>query len=154
MTVLDNVTGTRIKIMSSPAHKSMEQMEEADIMVVAKAGGCCSGIDPSKALERITDSIVKFKIKKGAYGFGSANCECKRRHLLQAKVATGLKWQLIGDLENCGCGCCLHLVGLPEATVGKDPMKWETWLVGYLRIATKTGRIKLDRAHHSFIPKT
>lgn len=61
-TVLDNVTGTRIKIMSGPAHKSMEQGEEADITVAAEDehGGCCSGIDPNKALERLTDSIVKF----------------------------------------------------------------------------------------------
>lgn len=54
--VLDNVTKTW-KIMSSPAHESMEQGDEGDIVVAAEDehGGCCSGIDPNKALERITD---------------------------------------------------------------------------------------------------
>lgn len=129
MTVLGNMTATTIKIMSSPAHKRMEQREEADIAVAAEDehGGCCSGIDPNtlKALERITDSIVKFKLNRGAVGLEVRIVSVKdTMDLLQDKVATGLKWQLIDDLENCGCRCTVRLVGLPEDTVGKDSMKF------------------------------
>ncbi|RXN18054.1 transcription factor 25 [Labeo rohita] len=59
----------------------------------------------------------------------------------------------IDDLENRGRGCNLRLVGLPEGTEGSDPVHFfEKWLPDYLKIATKAGRIKLDRAHRSLAP--
>lgn len=139
MTVLDNVTGTRIKIMSSPAHKSMEQREEADIAVAAEDehGSCCSGIDPNtlKALERITNSIVKFNVNRGAVGSdqrcGRRNCECE----IHNEQVSGM-FEFTDDLENCGCRCSVHLVGLPKDMVGKYPVRLMD-----LKLTTKTGRI-------------
>lgn len=59
----------------------------------------------------------------------------------------------IDDLENRGRRCHLQLVGLPEGTEGSDPVQFfEKWLPDYLKIETKAGRIKLDRAHHSLAP--
>ncbi len=42
---------------------------------------------------------------------------------------------------------------LPEGTEGSDPVHFiEKWLPDYLKITTKAGRIKLDRAHRSLAP--
>lgn len=81
------------KDYESPAHKSMGQREEADIAVVAEDehGSCCSGIDPNtlKVLERITDSIVKFNLNRGAVGLECRIVSVKdKMDLLQDKVAT------------------------------------------------------------------
>lgn len=58
----------------------------------------------------------------------------------------------IDDLENRGRRCNLRLLGLPEGTEGSDPVRFfEKWLPDYLKITTKAGRIKLDRAHHSLV---
>ncbi|KAL1268791.1 hypothetical protein QQF64_034154 [Cirrhinus molitorella] len=67
---------------------------------------------------------------------------------LQKKVSDMLAH--IDDLENRGRRCNLRLVRLPEGTEGSDPVHFfEKWLPDYLKIATKAGRIKLDRAHRS-----
>lgn len=59
----------------------------------------------------------------------------------------------IDDLENRGGRCNLRLLGLPEGTEGSDPVCFfEKWLPDYLKITTKAGRIKLDRAHRSLTP--
>lgn len=59
----------------------------------------------------------------------------------------------IDDLENRGRRCNLRLVGLQEGAEGSDPVHFfERWLPDYLKIATKAGRIKLDRAHRSLAP--
>ena len=79
--------------------------------------------------------------------------------VLQAKV-TKLEKQIndmadhIDDLENRSRRCNLCLVGLPEGTEGKDPVTFmETWLPSYLNLTTKSGKIKLDRAHRSLAPR-
>ena len=79
--------------------------------------------------------------------------------VLQAKV-TKLEKQItdmadhIDDLENRSRRCNLRLVGLPEGTEGKDPVTFmETWLPFYLNLTTKSGKIKLDRAHRSLAPR-
>lgn len=59
----------------------------------------------------------------------------------------------IDDLENRGRRCNLRILGLPEGTEGSDPVHFfEKWLPDYLKITTKAGRIKLDRAHRSLAP--
>ncbi len=59
----------------------------------------------------------------------------------------------IDHLENRGRMCNLRLLGLPEGTKGSDPVHFiEKWLPDYLKITTKAGRIKLDRAHRSLAP--
>lgn len=56
----------------------------------------------------------------------------------------------IDDLENRSRRCNLRLVGLPEGMEGRDAVTFmKTWLPSYLNLTTKTGKIKLDRAHHS-----
>lgn len=57
----------------------------------------------------------------------------------------------VDDLENRSRRCNLRLVGLPEGMEGGDPVTFmETWLPSYLlNLTTKTGMIKLDRAHGS-----
>lgn len=79
--------------------------------------------------------------------------------VLQAKVAR-LEKQIsdmadhMDDLDNRSCRCNLRLVRLPEGTEGNNMVTFmETWLPSYLNLTTKSGKIKLDRAHRSLAPK-
>lgn len=147
-----------------------------------EGANCCSSIDPNtlKALDKITDNITKVIDAKvdtvlaaireqttQIQALGARVGEAEGRIMsvedatdsLQAKV-TQLEKQVSGmlehidDLENRGRRCNVRLVGLPENAEGTDPVKFiETWLPSYLKITTKTGRIKLDRAHRSLAPK-
>lgn len=59
------------------------------------------------------------------------------------------------DLENRGRRKNIRIVGLPEEAEGKDPTQFfETWLPEILHIETKSGRVKLERAHRSLAPST
>uniref|UniRef100_A0A096LQV1 L1 transposable element RRM domain-containing protein n=1 Tax=Poecilia formosa TaxID=48698 RepID=A0A096LQV1_POEFO len=54
------------------------------------------------------------------------------------------------DLENRGRRKNIRIVGLPEKAEGNDPTHFfETWLPELLHIKTKTGRLKIDRAHRT-----
>ncbi|KAE8281769.1 hypothetical protein D5F01_LYC19152 [Larimichthys crocea] len=58
------------------------------------------------------------------------------------------------DLENRGRRKNIRIVGLPEEAEGDDPTRFfETWLPQLLHIETKSGRVKLERAHRSLAPK-
>lgn len=49
------------------------------------------------------------------------------------------------DQDNCERRCNIPLVELPEGTEGTDPVNFmEEWLPSYLKLTTKTGKIKLD----------
>jgi hypothetical protein len=78
---------------------------------------------------------------------------------LQAKV-TSLEKQVSGmldhidDLDNRGRRCNIRVVGLTEGTEGADPVRYmEKWIPDYLKLTSKGGRVKLDRAHRSLAPK-
>lgn len=59
----------------------------------------------------------------------------------------------IDDLDIRGRRCNIR-VGIPEGSEGSGPVKFfEKWIPEYLQINTKTGRLKLDRAHRSLAPK-
>lgn len=61
----------------------------------------------------------------------------------------------IDDLENRGRRKNIRIDGLPEEVEGNNPTQFfETWLPKTLNIETKTGRIKLERAHRSLAPKS
>lgn len=58
------------------------------------------------------------------------------------------------DLENRGRRKNIRIVGLPEGVEGDNPTRFfESWLPKALSIASKAGRIKLERAHRSLAPK-
>lgn len=58
------------------------------------------------------------------------------------------------DLENRNRRCNIRLINLPEGMEGRDPVTFlEKWLPSYLKLTTKAGRIKLDRAHRSLAPR-
>ena len=58
------------------------------------------------------------------------------------------------DLQNRGRCRNIRIVGLPEEAEGEDPTQFfETWLPKILHIKTKSGRVKLKRAHRSLAPK-
>lgn len=58
----------------------------------------------------------------------------------------------IDDLENRGRRKNVRIIGLPEGAEGVNPTSFfETWLPKVLKIATKTGRIKLERAHRALV---
>lgn len=58
------------------------------------------------------------------------------------------------NLENRGRRKNIRIVGLPEEAEGEDPTQFfETWLPEILHIETKSGRVKLERAHRSLAPK-
>lgn len=60
----------------------------------------------------------------------------------------------VSDLENRGRRKNIRIVGLPEEAEGEDPTQFfETWLPEILHIETKSGRVKLERAHRSLAPK-
>ena len=60
----------------------------------------------------------------------------------------------IDDLDNRGRRCNVRIVGLPEDSEGKDPVKFlERWIPEYLQMTVKDDRVKLDRAHRSMAPK-
>lgn len=60
----------------------------------------------------------------------------------------------VDDLDNRGRRCNVRVVGLPEDSEGKDPVKFlETWIPEHLQMTTKGNRVKLDRAHRSMAPK-
>lgn len=59
----------------------------------------------------------------------------------------------VDDLENRGRRKNIRIVGLPEGVEGDNPTRFfESWLPKILNIETKTGRIKLERAHRSLAP--
>lgn len=61
----------------------------------------------------------------------------------------------IDDLENRGRRCNIRIVGVPEGLEGSDSVKFfEKWIPDHLRMETKAGRLKLDRAHRSLAPKS
>lgn len=62
--------------------------------------------------------------------------------------------QRINDLENRGRRNNVHVLGLREGIEnGVGAVKFfERWLPEFLRIETKSGRIKLERAHRSLAP--
>lgn len=54
------------------------------------------------------------------------------------------------DLENRGRRKNIRIVGLPEGAEGEDPTRFfETWLPKLLHMDTKSGRVKLERAHRA-----
>jgi len=58
------------------------------------------------------------------------------------------------DLENRGRRKNIRIVGLPEEAEGDEPTQFfEAWLPKILHIETKSGRVKLERAHRSLAPK-
>ncbi len=59
----------------------------------------------------------------------------------------------IDDLENRGRRCiCVYLGCQREPKAVIRCIFFEKWLPDYLKITTKAGRIKLDRAHRSLAP--
>lgn len=161
------------------AEPEAEANEVEAIVEVEETG---SDVNPSilLALSKITDNITKsldtkIDIMLAAIREQTSQIQALRTrvrdaetrisdvedttNVLQAKV-TKLEKQIIDmadhmdDLENRSCRCNLCLVGLPEGTEGKDRVTFmETWLPSYLNLTTKSGRIKLDRAHRSLAPK-
>uniref|UniRef100_H2ZVD2 L1 transposable element RRM domain-containing protein n=1 Tax=Latimeria chalumnae TaxID=7897 RepID=H2ZVD2_LATCH len=58
------------------------------------------------------------------------------------------------DLENHSQRCNLHLVGLPEGVEGKDPVAFlKDWLPTFLNLPEMTGKLEVERAHRTFIPR-
>lgn len=59
------------------------------------------------------------------------------------------------DLENRGRRNNIRIVGLTEGVEGDNPTQFfESWLPKILNIQTKTGRIKLERAHRSLAARS
>ena len=60
----------------------------------------------------------------------------------------------IDDLENRGRRKNVRVVGLPEDVEGSHPTKFfESWIPDLLGLETKTGRVKIERAHRTLAPK-
>uniref|UniRef100_H2ZZE1 L1 transposable element RRM domain-containing protein n=1 Tax=Latimeria chalumnae TaxID=7897 RepID=H2ZZE1_LATCH len=58
------------------------------------------------------------------------------------------------DLENRSRRCNLRLVGLPEGEEGKDPVSFlETWFPSLLNLPDLSNNLKVERAHHAFLPR-
>lgn len=61
----------------------------------------------------------------------------------------------IDDLENRGRRKNIRIIGLPEGAEGDNPIRFfESWLPDVLKIETKAGRIKLERAHRALVNET
>ncbi len=159
--------------------KQASEPEEANVSegeATAEAEETESDVNPSilSALSKITDNITKSLDAKVDTVLAAIHEQTATRvgdaetwisgvedtvDVLQAKV-TKLEKQTtdmaehIDDLENRSRRCNLRLVGLPEGMEGKDPVTLlEKWLPSYLNLTTKTGKIKLDRAHRSPAPR-
>ena len=161
-----------------PAGVEPEEANASEVETTAEAEETVSEVNPSilLALSKITEYIKKSLdakvdtllaailkqtswIQALATRVGDAETRISgvedTTDVLQAKV-TQLEKQVtdmadhIDDLEHRSHS----LVRLPEGTEGEDAVTFmETWLPSYLNLTTKTGKIKLDRAHRSLAPK-
>lgn len=167
---------------SATAETKEANANVSDIEATAEAEETGSDVNPSilSALSKITDKITKSLDAKVDTVLAAIREQTSQMQALAARVVdaetrisgvedttdalqakvTQLEKQMtvmadhIDDLENRSRRCNLRLVGLPEGTEGKDAVAFmETWLTSYLNLTTKTGRIKLDRAHRSLAPK-
>lgn len=60
----------------------------------------------------------------------------------------------LDDIENRGRRKNLRIIGLPENAEGTNPTAYlQTWIPEFLGIETKSGMLKLERAHRIFMPK-
>lgn len=174
---------TRIGKRSTKMANAKEQTEQASSVETAtreEAGASGSdSIDTNtlNAMDRITENITKvidakvdtvlaairdqttqilaLGVRLGEAEDRIASVETTTESL-QAKVIHLEKQVSVMSehIDNRERRCNIRLVGLPEGTEGSDPVNFmETWLPSHLKITTKTGKIKLGRAHRSQAPK-
>ncbi|GAA6233374.1 midkine b [Lates japonicus] len=165
-----------------PAAVESEEANVSEVEASAEVEEAGSEVNPSilSALSKITDNITKSLDAKVDTVFAAIREQTSQMQALAARVGdaetrisgvedttdvlqakvTQLEKQItdmadhIDDLENRSRRCNLSLVRLPEGTEGKDALTFmETWLPSYLNLTTKTGKIKLDRAHRSLAPR-
>uniref|UniRef100_H3B3N7 L1 transposable element RRM domain-containing protein n=1 Tax=Latimeria chalumnae TaxID=7897 RepID=H3B3N7_LATCH len=79
------------------------------------------------------------------------NLEANISHLQEEIVKIQGKTE---DLENRSQRCNLRIVGLPEGVEGKDPVAFlEDWLPSFLNLPEMTGKLEIERAHCTFMPR-
>uniref|UniRef100_H3AMJ2 L1 transposable element RRM domain-containing protein n=1 Tax=Latimeria chalumnae TaxID=7897 RepID=H3AMJ2_LATCH len=79
------------------------------------------------------------------------NLEANISHLQEEIVKIQGKTE---DLENRSQRCNLWTVGLPKGVEGKDPVAFlEDWLPTFLNLPEMTGKLEIERAHSTFMPR-
>lgn len=131
---MDNITENITKVLNAKIDTVLAAIKDQTTQIQALGARVCEAEDRIASVETVADSLQS-KVTR-----------------LEKQVSGMLEH--IDDLDNRGRRCNVHLVGLPEGTEGPDPVRFiEKWLPDYLKMTTRKGRIKLDRAHRSMAPK-